>query len=190
MLPKEIGDYAIDKKVGSGTFGSVWQGYHKTTGTKVAIKVVSHNHFSNNENARRFLREVEYIKQLDHPLIAEFYELQEDDQNYYMIMEYVENGNLLEFVNANGELDESRARHYFCELVSVLEYLHDQMKIAHRDLKAENVLFDRHNNIRLIDFGLSNMFTDENPFLSTACGSPSMFFYACTVKSACIFDNN
>lgn len=91
-------------------------------------------------------------------------------------MEYVDNGNMLDFVNTNGELSEDHARHYFCQLISVLEYLHQRKQICHRDLKAENVLLDLNYNIRLIDFGLSNIFSEEDPFLKTACGSPA---YAC-----------
>jgi serine/threonine protein kinase len=88
-------------------------------------------------------------------------------------MEFAENGNLLDYVNNNGRLSEDQARRYFAQLISVLEYLHRELKVAHRDLKCENVLLDRYNNIRVIDFGLSNQFTDINPRLSTACGSPA-----------------
>jgi serine/threonine protein kinase len=91
----------------------------------------------------------------------------------FLVQEYVENGNLLDYVNTNGRLAEDQARRYFAQLVSVLDYLHAELKVAHRDLKCENVLLDRYNNIRVIDFGLSNQFTEINPVLRTACGSPA-----------------
>jgi serine/threonine protein kinase len=72
----------------------------------------------------------------------------------------------------NGRLSEDQARRYFAQLLSVLEYLHCAKKVAHRDLKCENILLDRYNNIRVIDFGLSNQFSDECPQLKSACGSP------------------
>jgi serine/threonine protein kinase len=59
------------------------------------------------------------------------------------------------------------------ELISVLDYLHHEKRVAHRDLKCENVLLDRYHNIRVIDFGLSNMFSELSPTLQTACGSPA-----------------
>ena len=173
MAARPVGPYELDKVIGSGTFGTVWLSHHKLTGTRVAVKSIPRESIKGGDELKNFRREVEVLQQLDHPLIAEFFELLEDDTNFYFVMEYVENGNLLEFVNAHGELSENVARHYFCELVSAVEYLHAQMRICHRDLKAENVLLDRNHNIRLIDFGLSTRFTTENPFLSTVCGSPA-----------------
>ena len=171
-----IGDYIIEKHIGSGTFASVLLGVHQVTKTRVAIKRIPKNNFNDANGEARFQREVNLIRGLDHPFIAEFYDVLEDESNYFIIMEFVENGNMLDYVNTNGELHEPQARHFFCQLISVLEYLHEVKKIAHRDLKAENVLLDKNFNIRLIDFGLSNMFTEDNPFLKTACGSPGMYF--------------
>ncbi|OHT08314.1 hypothetical protein TRFO_04930 [Tritrichomonas foetus] len=170
-----VGDYILERAIGSGTFASVLLGIHQVTKTKVAVKRISRQNFHDSDFEERFRREVDLIRKLDHPFIAEFYDVIQDDSNYYIIMELVENGNMLDYVNNNGELQENQARHYFCQLISVLEYLHEEKKIAHRDLKAENVLLDRHFNIRLIDFGLSNIFTDDDPFLKTACGSPGMY---------------
>lgn len=172
-METQIGDYVLTKQIGAGTFAAVKLGYHKVIQLPVAVKIIPRNNFSDPDHIERFQREVNLIKEMDHPFIAEFYEVLEDENNFYVIMEYIENGNMLDFVNKNGELQENHARHYFCQLVSVLEYLHDTKKVAHRDLKAENVLLDRNNNIRLIDFGLSNMFTTQDPYLKTACGSPA-----------------
>jgi non-specific serine/threonine protein kinase len=85
-------------------------------------------------------------------------------------MECVEHGNMLDYVNLNGSVNEDQARRFFTQLIRVLEYLHFDGKVAHRDLKCKNVLFDRYDNIRLIDFGLSTAFSDLNPQLATACG--------------------
>jgi serine/threonine protein kinase len=88
-------------------------------------------------------------------------------------MEYVENGNLLDYVNNQGKLSESQGRSYFIQLVFVLEYLHSEKRIAHRDLKCENLLLDRNKNLKVIDFGLSNSFSVDNPVLLSICGSPA-----------------
>lgn len=169
-----IGDYILNDVIGQGSFASVKVAEHKITHTQVAVKIIPRQNIGDPDHVARFKREVDLIKDLDHPFIAEFFEVLEDDDHFYIIMEYVKNGNMLNYVNINGELNEDQARHYFCQLISVLEYLHEIKKIAHRDLKAENVLLDAHNNIRLIDFGLSNTFSNETNFLKTACGSPGM----------------
>jgi carbon catabolite-derepressing protein kinase len=90
-----------------------------------------------------------------------------------LIQEYVENGTLLAYVNQHEHLPEIQARRLFTQLISALEYLHSTKMVMHRDIKAENVLLDEHWNVRLIDFGLSHAFTQNNPRLHTACGSPA-----------------
>ncbi|OHT14483.1 CAMK family protein kinase [Tritrichomonas foetus] len=169
----KIQDYTILQNIGEGSFATVKLGVHLPTKTKVAIKIVPIENFQDPDHTTRFQREVMLIKSIDHPFVAEFFELLEDEHYFYIIMEYVEGGNLLDYVNAIGMLTENEARKYFIQMISIFDYLHNEMKIVHRDLKAENVLLDRHCNIRLIDFGLSNKFTNENPYLSTACGSPA-----------------
>lgn len=173
MSVPEIPDYVVEKEIGRGSFSSVRVGRHKITQAKVAIKVVNKKVFAEDDLMVRFEREVQILKDLNHPFVAEFYDLLEDENNYYIIMEYVENGNMLNYVNREGELNENLARHYFCQLISVLEYLHVQKQIVHRDLKAENILLDKYYNIRLIDFGLSNFFSADKTYLETACGSPA-----------------
>ncbi|OHT02672.1 CAMK family protein kinase [Tritrichomonas foetus] len=168
-----IGSFVLERNIGSGAFASVWRGHHINSKSPVAIKVINKSTISTEVAQTRLQREIALLKQMEHPFIAEFFQVIEDPMSYYLVMEYVENGNLLDYVNSNGRLSEDQARRYFAQLVSCLEYLHCEKKVAHRDLKCENVLLDKYNNIRLIDFGLSNMFSDVCPQLSTACGSPA-----------------
>ncbi|OHT07540.1 CAMK family protein kinase [Tritrichomonas foetus] len=168
-----IGTYVFERNIGAGAFASVWRAHHKLSNSIVAIKVIEKATISTQVAQTRLQREIALLKQMDHPFIAEFFQVMENHEFYFLVMEYVENGNLLDYVNSNGRLSEEQARRYFAQLISVLEYLHEEKKVAHRDLKCENVLLDKYNNIRLIDFGLSNMFTDVCPQLSTACGSPA-----------------
>lgn len=169
----EIDNFIFEKEIGSGAFASVWKAHHKVSKTSVAIKTIEKRSLNNDVARTRLVREIALFKSMDHPFISEFFCSFEDESYYYLVMEFVENGNLLDYVNNNGRLSEDQARRYFGQLVSVLEYLHHVKKVAHRDLKCENVLLDRYHNIRLIDFGLSNQFTELDPKLSTACGSPA-----------------
>jgi serine/threonine protein kinase len=169
----EIGGFVLEKNVGSGAFASVWRAHHKITEHVVAIKVIAKAGITTQVALTRLRREIAFLEKMEHPFVAEFFQVIENDADYFLVMEYAENGNLLDYVNTNGRLAEDQARRYFAQLISVLEYLHLERKVAHRDLKCENVLLDRYNNIRVIDFGLSNQFSDVNPKLSTACGSPA-----------------
>ncbi|EAY04354.1 CAMK family protein kinase [Trichomonas vaginalis G3] len=170
ILPpnQQIGDYLLQEKVGHGGFSNVYMGIHLPTQTVCAIKVITKDKLPR----EIYEREVKLMKMLDHPFCLTFYESLEDENNYYMAMENVENGTVLTEINKTFGLPEWKARHVFCQLICTLDYLHNELHIAHRDLKAENIMFDRNNNIRLIDFGLGNTFTEE-AMLKTACGSPA-----------------
>jgi len=170
----EVGDYTLEREIGQGSFGSVRLARHKVIGSSVAIKIIDKEKFVDDDDLLvRFKREVSILQELVHPYVSEYFDLLEDEKMYYLVMEYVENGNLLEFVNKRGKLNENLAQIYLCQLISVLEVLHEKLNIVHRDLKAENILLDRKLNIRVIDFGLSNTFTSDSPLLRTACGSPA-----------------
>jgi serine/threonine protein kinase len=168
-----IGNYILLKQIGSGAFASVWMARHTIADLNVAIKAIDKKSIESQEAKTRFSREVSLLKKMSHPFIAEFFEWIEDETRHYLVIEFAENGNMLDFINGKGQLTESQARNYFSQLVSVLEYLHFEKMVAHRDLKAENILLDRYYNIRVIDFGLSNQFTQAEPELKTACGSPA-----------------
>ena len=168
-----IGNYIIEKELGSGAFATVYLARHKIINLNVAIKVVLKDSLLEGDSAERFEQEIQFMKDLDHPLVAELFEYLEDDKYHYLVMELAQNGNLLNYVDKNGKLSEIKARRYFSQLVSVLEYLHNDIQIAHRDLKPENLLLDRYDNIRVVDFGLSKRFSSMSPKLLTQCGSPA-----------------
>ena len=89
----------------------------------------------------------------------------------YMVMEFVPGGELFDFIVSNGRLSEPRARVMFQQLISGVEYCH-QHAVVHRDLKPENLLLDSEQQLRIADFGLSNVMKDGD-FFKTSCGSPN-----------------
>lgn len=86
------------------------------------------------------------------------------------VLEYA-GGELFNYIVANGRMPEPRARKFFQQIISGIEYSH-RLKIVHRDLKPENVLLDDDLNVKIADFGLSNEISDGD-FLTTSCGSPN-----------------
>jgi serine/threonine protein kinase len=171
-LPSTVGQFTLLSEIGRGSFATVWLAEHRIVKNKVAIKVVSKGSLRTEDLQTRFIRELNLIKEMDHPFIAKLFEVLESEAHTFIVQELAERGSLLNLVNKNGRLPEVQARHYFSQLICSLEYLHSERMVAHRDLKAENVLLDRNLNLRLIDFGLSNTFKMDSEF-STACGSPA-----------------
>jgi serine/threonine protein kinase len=168
-----IGNYLLLKQIGKGSFASVWAARHEVLFTAVAVKVISKGPISSPEKRTCLVRELSLQKQMHHPCVAEFFEALEDADNIYFVMEYVGKGDMRGFIGSRTRLAEAQARHYFSQLLIVLEYLHAELHICHRDLKADNIMLDHFDSIRLIDFGLSKQFSVASPDLTTRCGSPA-----------------
>ena len=92
-----------------------------------------------------------------------------------MIMEYAEGGELFDYIVSKGRLSEQEAAFFYYQLIEGIEFLHKH-KVAHRDIKPENILLDKDcKKIKIVDFGLSNIYQDSHEnevMLETACGSP------------------
>jgi len=119
-------------------------------------------------------REIAILKQLKHSNIVELYDVfyNEPMQGCIsLILEVVPNGELFDFIVARGRLKEAMARRFFRQVASGIEYLHAN-NIIHRDLKPENLLLDAECNIKIVDFGFSNIVRNGGELFSTFCGSP------------------
>lgn len=92
-------------------------------------------------------------------------------EDIFIIMELAPRGELYELIEREGKMEENKVRRLFLQILSGLEYCHQNL-VAHRDLKPENILIDTQGNLKLVDFGLSNLMKDGK-FLRTQCGSPN-----------------
>jgi serine/threonine protein kinase KIN1/2 len=86
-----------------------------------------------------------------------------------MLFEYVYGGQMLDYIISHGKLKEKQARKFARQIASALDYCH-RNSIVHRDLKIENILINKNGDIKIIDFGLSNLFAPRS-YLKTFCGS-------------------
>ncbi|KJP86907.1 CAMK/CAMKL/AMPK protein kinase [Plasmodium fragile] len=164
-------DYIITNQIGKGTFGKVCLGIHIHTHEIVAIKILNKKRLQRLISYEKIMKEIKIHEQMDHNHICKLYEAYEDGKNIYMILEYVPNGDLLEYVcKKKRRINEDTARRIFYQLISAVDYLH-KFNVVHRDLKPENILLDDDENIKLIDFGLSTVY-EKNNLLRTSCGSP------------------
>ncbi|KAF2212144.1 hypothetical protein CERZMDRAFT_111924 [Cercospora zeae-maydis SCOH1-5] len=116
-------------------------------------------------------REIAVMKLLEHPNIVQLYDVWENRNELYLIMEYVKGGELFHYVDERKGLTEDETVYIFRQIVSALLYCH-RMLICHRDLKPENILLDRDTlEVKLIDFGMAAL-QPKGRLLSTPCGSP------------------
>ena len=164
-------NYRVIEKIGIGSFAIVFSAEHLITNHKVAIKILPKNDPLEYNYKELLNRELIISKSLKHPFLCDVFEILEDENYVFIIMELLQNGNLYNKLKINGKLNEEEAKKIFFQMISALIYLHVNKKIIHRDLKVENILLDNNNSIRLIDFGLSKEFLDENSFNQTRCGS-------------------
>lgn len=168
-----LNDYQILSAIGIGGFATVYCAQHNITKTKVALKVMNKN--PNNPDGmtyEKMMKEIDIMKKVKHPFIAQYFETIETDDYIYIVQEFAKNGTLLDVINQKGPFSEQEAARIFAQLALAIQYLHKELHIAHRDIKAENILFDGFNNIRLIDFGLSHFDADQE-IMKTQCGSPT-----------------
>ena len=156
--------------MGKGTFGKVKLAHEISTGEKVAIKILEKDRIIDVADVERVSREIHILKLIRHPNIIQLYEIIETPKQLFLIMEYMQNGELFDYIVEKKRLDEREACQIFQQIISGIEYIH-KLNIVHRDLKPENLLLDYDKTIRLVDFGLSNTYKKEER-LKTACGSP------------------
>ena len=116
-------------------------------------------------------KENEIITKFNHVNVIFVFNIIEDKDNYYIIMEYCKSGELFDYIVEHQHLEEDEAAFFFYQLINGVEYIHS-LGVAHRDLKPENLLLTNNKILKIIDFGLSHEFNGED-YLRTKCGSPS-----------------
>ena len=168
---KIIGNYLLFEQIGKGSFSKVAKAIHLVTEQIVAVKILEKDKIEDEIDIERIIREIEILKTIMHPNVAQMYETYSTSHNIYLMMEYIEGGDLFDYITSNSYLSEPIACNIYRQIISVLDYL-SKMGISHRDIKPENILLDKsHKNIKIIDFGLSN-YCKNKELLHSSCGSP------------------
>ncbi|KAH0618875.1 hypothetical protein JD844_018398 [Phrynosoma platyrhinos] len=136
----------------------------------VAIKSIRKDKIKDEQDLIHIRREIEIMSSLNHPHVIAVHEVFENSSKIVIVMEYASKGDLYDYITERQKLTEQEARHFFRQVVSAIYYCHKN-GIVHRDLKLENILLDANGNIKIADFGLSNVFQQDR-LLQTFCGSP------------------
>ncbi|ENH61959.1 Putative serine/threonine-protein kinase HSL1 [Fusarium oxysporum f. sp. cubense race 1] len=116
-------------------------------------------------------REVAILKLIEHPNIMKLYDIWENRSEVYLILEYIDQGDLFTFINMKGRLSEEVSIFFFRQIISAISYCHS-FNICHRDLKPENILISADLQIKIADFGMAALHQTDTHQLATACGSP------------------
>lgn len=167
----KIGRYRLGKTVGTGTFGKVKIGEHVLTKQTVAVKILNRCVIKKLDIMGQVKREISILKLFKHPHIIRLYEVISTPTDIFIVMEYVSGGELFNYITKHGKLNDNESRRFFQQIISGVDYCHRNM-VVHRDLKPENLLLDSNQNVKIADFGLSNIMIDGD-FLKTSCGSPN-----------------
>lgn len=146
--------FQILRELGHGGMGVVLQAYDKQLKEQVAIKVLSPLVGRNPEAIERLRREVSAARRVTHPNVIRIHDVSEAGGLSYISMEYFEGVNLKEYIRQNGPLSIVRAFQIMDQIADGLEEAH-RNGVIHRDLKSQNVIINRANQIKIIDFGLA-----------------------------------
>jgi len=151
-----IDDFEILKPISRGAFGRVFLAKKRTTGDLFAIKVLRKADMIRKNAVESILAERNILISVRNPFVVRFFYSFTCRENLYLVMEYLNGGDLYSLLRNLGCLDEEMARVYIAEVVLALEYLHT-LHVVHRDLKPDNLLIAHDGHIKLTDFGLSKV---------------------------------
>ncbi|MBM7705363.1 serine/threonine-protein kinase [Chryseomicrobium aureum] len=172
LIGKRIsGRYKLEKHIGGGGMSNVYQAHDMILDRDVAIKILRYD-FSNEEDLhRRFQREALSVTSLTHDNIVTIYDVGEDGDIHYIVMEHVKGQTLKEYIADNAPVQPAKAVTIMKQLLSAIEHAHEH-HIVHRDIKPQNILLDEEGNVKVTDFGIAmalsaTSFTQTNSVLGT-----------------------
>ena len=167
---KNIGNYTLTKQIDKSSYTKIFIAKHILTGENVNIRIINKQLFKNDLlSMTRFYKELEIIKIVKHPNIIKLLEIIETNSKLYLISEYLPY-NLLSYIESKKKLSENKARHFFQQLISALNYLHI-MGISHRNIKPENILLDKKKTkLKITGFGVST-FCKDGSLLNSPVGN-------------------
>ncbi|MEX1029204.1 MAG: Stk1 family PASTA domain-containing Ser/Thr kinase [Paenibacillaceae bacterium] len=155
MIGRELGKrYEVIERVGGGGMAIVYKAHDSLLNRKVAVKVLRQQYTNDDDFIRRFRREAQAAASLSHPNIVSIYDVGQDDDVYYIVMEYIEGSTLNDKIKEKAPLQIEEAVHIASQICDALDHAH-QNEIIHRDIKPHNILIGKNGRIKVTDFGIA-----------------------------------
>lgn len=171
---KKVGQYVLIEKLGTGSFSTVYLGRHERTGGLCAIKSISRDKIIQNAKHQSNLKsEIKILEDCSHENIVGLNGILETAKHIYILLEYCAGGDLYRFIRKRGALKENICQRFSRQLSAGLKFLHDR-KLAHRDLKPQNLLLTKKAFdaiLKIADFGFARQI-QRDTMAETMCGSP------------------
>jgi len=173
------GRYRVERLIGSGGMGVVYQVRHLRLDEIRALKLMQGTALTNPMMVERFRREARQQGRIRHPNVATLYDFDEEpDGSCFLVMEYVEGGSLGELLRTTGAVSPARVASLVSQIAAALDAAHEA-GVVHRDLKPDNVLLavgrDGTDRVKVVDFGIATLMNDSVPGLTStgmAIGTP------------------
>lgn len=172
LAGKRISDrYKIEKLIGGGGMSNVYLAHDMILNRDVAIKILRYDFTNEEELHRRFQREALSATSLTHPNIVSIYDVGEDGDMHYIVMEYIKGKTLKQYIQEFSPLAPARAVHIMKQLTGAMAHAHEH-GIIHRDIKPQNILMDEQGNVKITDFGIATTlsatsYTQTNSVIGT-----------------------
>jgi serine/threonine protein kinase len=161
LIGKKLGGrYEILERIGGGGMALVYKGHDMLLHRKVAVKVLRHQYVHDEEFIRRFRREAQSAASLSHPNVVSIYDVGQEGEIHYIVMEYIEGTTLNDLIKERAPLQVEEAVHYASQIADALDHAHHN-EIIHRDIKPHNILIGKNSRVKVTDFGIARAATSS-----------------------------
>ncbi len=156
-----IGKYVLTEIIGRGGYGIIYKGRHLALNMPIAVKMMRHHFFLDSDYLDSFRTEAKIIASLNHQNILKVYDIEEQFQTFFMITEYLEGESLRAMIDRLTKLPAELAMDFLVQACAGLEYAH-RRNIVHRDINPANLVIEKNNVVKILDFGLACPFGTED----------------------------
>ena len=165
-----LNDFDVLKLIGKGSYARVYLVRNKSNQKIYSMKKLNKPFIKRKKEEKHIINERILLSKVNYPFLVKLFCCFQDQEHLYFIMEFIQGGELFFHLHRELRFDDEKTRFYISELILVLNFLHSN-KIIYRDIKPENILLDVEGHIKLTDFGLSRLCSENNEKAFTICGT-------------------